>query len=354
MKTFSDMSSERLARLIGHFPRARIAVLGDFFLDKYFDVDPALTEVSLETGKPAHQVVQVRHSPGAAGTVVCNLAALGAGTLYAIGFTGDDGQGYELRADLEKLGCRIEHLHRTEQRFTPTYIKPRDISDPSLAGEHSRYDIKNRSLTPQSLQERIVASLEEVLRQGVDAVILADQVEEEDCGVITAWMRQQVESIAVRWPEVVFWADSRRRIRRFENVIIKPNQFEAVGWENPPPHAEVPLDELQAAVAGIRAETGRPLVITCGSRGMIVSDPEPTLVPAVRVKEPIDPTGAGDSATAGAVLALTAGASFPEAALVGNLVASITVEQLATTGTASPDQLPERLELWRRQQHETP
>jgi sugar/nucleoside kinase (ribokinase family) len=69
-------------------------------------------------------------------------------------------------------------------------------------------------------------------------------------------------------------------------------------------------------------------------------------VRAVRVPEPTDPTGAGDSATAGAVLAICAGASPTEAALVANLVASITVQQLAVTGTASPDQLGPRLEMW--------
>ena len=71
-----------------------------------------------------------------------------------------------------------------------------------------------------------------------------------------------------------------------------------------------------------------------------MSDPELTLVPGVRVPGPVDPTGAGDSATAGCVLALAAGAGPAEAALVGNLVASITVQQLATTGTARPSELP--------------
>ena len=87
-----------------------------------------------------------------------------------------------------------------------------------------------------------------------------------------------------------------------------------------------------------------------GARGMVVSDPELTFVPGVRITGPVDPTGAGDSATAGAVLALAAGASLPEAALAGNLVASITVQQLATTGTATPQQVRERLEMWREQQ----
>ena len=86
-----------------------------------------------------------------------------------------------------------------------------------------------------------------------------------------------------------------------------------------------------------------------GAGGMLVSDPEPTLVPGVRIEGPTDPTGAGDSATAARGVALAACAALPEAALMGNLVASITVQQLATTGTASPEQLPPRLEMWRAQ-----
>jgi sugar/nucleoside kinase (ribokinase family) len=79
---------------------------------------------------------------------------------------------------------------------------------------------------------------------------------------------------------------------------------------------------------------------------MVVSDPQWTVVPGVPVHGPIDPTGAGDSASAGTVLALCAGADLPQAAIVGNLVASITVQQIATTGTARPDQLPPRLRRW--------
>ncbi len=85
---------------------------------------------------------------------------------------------------------------------------------------------------------------------------------------------------------------------------------------------------------------------------MVVSDPAYMVVPGVAVDGEIDITGAGDSATAGAVMALAAGATLPEAALVGNLVASITIEQLATTGVAKPEQLLPRLDLWRRQQED--
>ncbi|MEI8020593.1 MAG: hypothetical protein WCH39_20490 [Schlesneria sp.] len=75
------MQIHRLNEILEQFPRHRIAVLGDFFLDKYLEVEPELAEPSLETGRVAHQVLSVRRYPGAAGTVVNNLAALGAGDL---------------------------------------------------------------------------------------------------------------------------------------------------------------------------------------------------------------------------------------------------------------------------------
>jgi rfaE bifunctional protein kinase chain/domain len=346
MKTFDGMSAERLGELVAEFPRLRIAALGDFFLDKYLSVDPTLAEISVETGKTAHQVTSIHHSPGAAGTVVCNLASLAAGTLHAIGLTGDDGESYELRKDLAALGCSTDHLHCDPQRMTPTYLKPRDQGDPSLAGEHQRYDTKNRSPTSAATQRRIIQSLDALL-PSLDAVIVLDQVEEEDCGVVTAQVRCCLAERARQHTKVIFWADSRRRIRQFRNLLVKPNQFEAVGRQDPLPGDQVELDELQQAIRRLRTEIAAPICVTRGAEGMLVSDPQLTIVPGVHVAGPIDPTGAGDSATAGCVLALAAGGQLAEAALIGNLVASITIEQLATTGTARLDQLLPRLETWR-------
>ena len=272
MKELTRMSPERLAELIGRFPRLRIAVLGDFFLDKYLDVDPALAETSLETGKTAHQVAAVRHSPGAAGTVVCNLAALGAGAIHAVGFTGDDGESYDLRKDLAALGCSTTHLDCDPQRMTPTYLKPRDRNDPSLAGEHNRYDTKNRTPTSAAAQQRIVRALDALLPE-VDAVIAMDQVDEEDCGAVTSAVVEALADRAVRWPKVIFWADSRRRIRRFRNVIIKPNQFEAAGIDSPLPDQHVAVDRLCEAVGELRRMTKAPICVTRGAAGMLVERP---------------------------------------------------------------------------------
>jgi bifunctional ADP-heptose synthase (sugar kinase/adenylyltransferase) len=339
-----------LQELLDQFSQRQIAVLGDFFLDKYLEVDPGLAEPSLETGRTAHQVISRRHSPGAAGTVVNNLAALGAGELHAIGAIGDDGEGYDLCQDLHALGCSTVGLLRRTDLMTPTYLKPRDAGVSGLIGEHSRYDTKNRKPTPPDVVDALAAYLQRVMEQEkLDALVIMDQVELPDCGVVTARLRGVLSELAAKHPATRFWADSRRFIRQFRNVMIKPNQFEAIGRANPLPGDEVSAADLQRVLPKLRQEINAPVFVTYGERGMFVSDPELRLIPGLSVKGPIDPTGAGDSATAGAVLALTCGASMGEAALIGNLVASITVRQLGTTGTANPAQLQEALQDWRRQ-----
>ncbi len=67
------MSPDRFASLTGRYGTLRIAVVGDFCLDRYYEIDPALAEVSIETGRTVHNVVNLRAQPGGAGTVVNNL-----------------------------------------------------------------------------------------------------------------------------------------------------------------------------------------------------------------------------------------------------------------------------------------
>ncbi len=345
------MDAARLDELLRRFPECRVAVLGDFFLDKYLDTDPGIAQVSVESGRTAHQVVSIRTSAGAAGTIVNNLRALDAGKIYTLGITGDDGEGYELRKCLDRLGCLIEGLISVPGLMTPTYLKPRDCRTADLSGEHERYDTKNRRPTPAAAQDRVLAYLESILPE-IDAVAVQDQVEaeeEEDSGVVTARVKERLAELAVRFPGKIFWADSRARIGGFRNVCIKVNAREAVrqvfgrAEDNPDDRTVV------RATAELRKLTGKPVFVTAGGRGMWVSDPGTALVRGVGVPEPPDPPGAGDSATAGGVLALCAGASPPEAALVANLVASITVQQLAVTGTAGRRELGPRLEMWRAQ-----
>src|SRR5713226_8854031 len=90
------LDQSTLTRILEALPRLSIAVVGDLFLDKYLDLVSRLTETSVETGLDAYQVVGVRCYPGAAGTVLNNLKALGVGHLYAVSAIGSDGEGFEL------------------------------------------------------------------------------------------------------------------------------------------------------------------------------------------------------------------------------------------------------------------
>src|SRR5438270_5686228 len=94
------MTPKRLEEIAGRYSGLRVAVVGDFCLDRYLEIDPSRHETSIETGLPVHNVVRVRAQPGGAGTILNNLVALGVGRIVAVGFCGDDGEGFELRRGL--------------------------------------------------------------------------------------------------------------------------------------------------------------------------------------------------------------------------------------------------------------
>ncbi len=326
------MERSRLKDILSRFSSVRLLVVGDYFLDQYLIIDPQLAEISIETGLEARQIVAVRHSPGAAGTVCSNLAGLGVST-EAVGIAGEDGNGYELMKGLEARGIGTRFMVRTADRFTPTYTKPMKQLAGGREEEMERLDIKNRVPTPLVLQNEVIARLTAAV-EPVDGVIAGDQVEEEECGVVTRLVREELARLADLYPRKVFFADSRARVGLFSRMMIKPNEKEAgraLGVEG--------LGEREL-LGRLYARVGRPVFLTRGERGIAVFDGESVHdCPAVPVSGPIDIVGAGDSATAGIVSALCAGASLEEAAEIGNLVAAVTIRKIGTTGTASPDEV---------------
>lgn len=333
------MTRRDLKAFLDRFPDLSILVVGDFFLDRYLVIDPALAERSLETGLEARQVTEIRNSPGAAGTVTSNLRALGAGQVRALGAIGEDGQGYDLKAGLRATGVDVRDLIETRGRFTPTYTKP---ILKTTGEEMERLDIKNRTPTPEGLEARIIEALEKALPE-VQGVIALDQVQERDCGVVTDRVREALARLAEAYPEVVFFADSRTRIGEFRNVIAKPNREEAVRAAFPGHAGPVDRGRLEACIRSFSERTGRPVYLTLGPDGILCDDTERIHhIPGIAVPGPVDTVGAGDSVSAGVVSALCAGASYPEAGLVGALVASVTIQQIGTTGTASPEQVLDR------------
>ena len=332
------LTSASVEAILRRLPSLKIGVLGDLFLDRYFDLDAALTEPSIETGLEAYQVVRVRAYPGAAGTVVNNLSALGVGAIYPIALIGDDGEGYELRQALRALpGVVLDGVESWPDRRTPTYLKPMLVEPGRSPRELNRLDIHNRQRLSGGAEHRLLRLLENRW-PGLDALVVLDQVSLPDCGMITRRVRDRLAELAARDRSPFVLADSREQIGLFRNVAVKPNQHELL--------RTMPGRSLEEAIAQMVRRTGDRVFCTCGERGILFASSSPGLieVPAYSVAGPIDPVGAGDSTSAGIVAAVSAGAAPWQAAAFGNLVASITVQQLGTTGTATPDQVRAR---WR-------
>jgi len=342
------MTPDRFAEILGRFGDVCVAVVGDYFLDKYLIIDPGLGEPSIETGLEAHQVVGKRISPGAAGTVVSNLQALGVGRIKAVGVTGRDGEGFELRQGLQAWGVDTDGLIADAGIFTPTYTKPMIMQADGTERESNRIDIANRQPLSDELQDAVAERIEACAGE-VDGMIIADQVAEPELGVINARIRQLICRIGEERPEMPLLVDSRANIGEFVNVMVKPNASEgahAVGMEIA---GEGGPEEAAEITRRLAERTRRPVYLTLGANGIAARDGE-TFVhwPGYTADGPIDIVGAGDSTTAGIVPALCAGASAAEAALFGNLAASITVQQIGVTGTASPAQMLARFAEYRQ------
>ena len=346
------LAVDRLQHLLAQIRTVRIGVLGDFFLDKYLDVDEQLAERSVETGKVAHQVIRQVCSAGAAGTVVNNLAALGVGSIEAIGVIGDDGSGFELRRALDQVRCRHEWLLSDPALMTPTYLKPRNCDVAGLAGEHSRYDSKNRCALSDDMIARMRESLEQAGEQ-VDAVMVVDQIDSAEGAVMQPAMREVLNVWSQQHPCKTVCIDSRFHIREFGGnpewgaTVLKPNQYEVLGIRFPEPGQMVDEAGLWRAVEELHAQRAAAVICTLGARGVLVCDAgKSQLIPGVSVSGPIDTTGAGDSFSAAMVATLAAGGTATEAATLGILAASQTIQQLGTTGTASPSDIRRQYTKW--------
>ncbi|HZQ08821.1 MAG TPA: PfkB family carbohydrate kinase [Anaerolineae bacterium] len=331
--TLNSMHPYRLQELVAKFASTHIVVVGDYFLDQYLVLDANLTETSLETGLDAYQVVAIRNCPGAAGTVTSNLWAMGV-RVSAVGFIGNDGNGIELERALATTGVDTRNLLRRADCFTPTYTKPMLRTSDGVERELNRLDIKNHQVVPAEVEDAIIARLRGIL-PSAEAVIVVDQVEEENCGVITTQVRTAIGELATEFSQKIFMAESRAQIGAFHNVMLKPNAREVI--------TAFRLDDevqVQDTARKLFHRAGRTVFLTQGELGTLVIDADgATLVPAIPVTGEIDIVGAGDSALAGLTASLCAGANPQEAAWIGNLAASITIQQLGTTGTASVEQL---------------
>lgn len=339
------MSPTRFEALIAGFRTLRIGVVGDFSLDRYFDIDPTLVEKSIETGLPVHNVTRVRCQPGAAGNIVQNLAAFGPAALWPVGYCGDDGEGFELRRALGRLdGVHLDHFAQTPDRLTFTYSKPLLHRRDQPPEELARLDMKNWTPTPAATERALIASLHD-LAPRLDALIVMDQAAAPGIGAVSGGMLSALAEIASARPSLVIAADSRRGLAPYPPVIFKMNASEFFltgGRQSDPPAL---LECVREGATELALRNGHPVFITLAERGMIGAAPGmPALhLPALPVQGAIDTVGAGDTVTGVLTLALAGGATLQEAMELAQAAASVVIHQLGTTGTATAPELHRKL-----------
>jgi rfaE bifunctional protein kinase chain/domain len=333
------MEPERFKAITSNYSSLSVAVLGDFCLDRYLEIDPNRKEISIETGLPVYNVSQVRSLPGGAGTIVNNLSALGIQKIHPVGLVGEDGEGYELcRALGQGPGVTTEALVRTSQRRTFTYCKPMMCHLSGRPEELSRFDFKNWTPTPALLQGRLINRLEELAGE-VDAIVILDQVDVPETGVVTRRVLDRIKRLAKEDSELVVIADSRRSLRDFPPVIFKMNAAELKGLVGA--KADLSFDEVGKTAAELAFRNHRSVFVTLAEKGIVGTSADGRYghVPALPLRGEVDIVGAGDSVSANLAVAIAAGASLNETLELANAAASVVIHKVGTTGTASVSEI---------------
>ena len=329
------LTTDQVLALRDRYASLRLAVVGDYALDRYLEIDASKSESSIETGKEVHNVTRIRSQPGAAGTILNNLVALGVGELIPVGFCGQDGEGYELlRALRNTPGVNMDHFVQTPDRITFTYTKPLLKKGDAVPEELNRLDFKNWTPTPQKIVDQLVASIA-VLAPRIDGVMILDQVDVGDTGVVTKEFLKQSAPIFEDHPALPVIADSRRGLNGFPPVIFKMNLEELGRLSNIGDRSDQTSPSSQARKLSQR--NNRPVFITLSADGILGAEPNGNVEqsPIHPTRGPIDIVGAGDAVSANLLTAFAAQLPVSTAIQLANAAASIVIHKVGTTGEAS-------------------
>jgi len=177
------------------------------------------------------------------------------------------------------------------------------------------------------------ALLESVRRElpSCGALVISDYQK----GVVTASLLRRVLPLAKRHGVPVLVDPKVRHFRLYRGAtVVTPNQIEAeqaTGLQLRSPAEVVAAGRRILSLLGCRA-----VLVTRGEHGMSLCERgRPPLHVPTAAREVFDVTGAGDSVIAAMALALAAGASLPEAAVLANCAAGVVVGKIGTA-QASP------------------
>ncbi len=321
----------RYRKIISGFGRARIAVVGDLVADEFLYGE--IERVSREA-----PVLIVRYDateivPGGAGNAANNVAALG-GRVDVVGVVGRDEAGRRL---LGSLGRRANARGVLVTRRYVTPVKTRILAGGVHSAKQQVVRI-DRAAVPvdATVRQHVEAALVRAIRRA-DAVIISDY----GYGVITpgAWKK----ALAAAGPKArpIVLVDSRHALTGYAGAMTAttPNESEVEALLNL--HINEDRALLEQAGRTLLERLRCPAVlVTRGSRGMALFEAKaPTdHIAIVGSDQVTDVTGAGDTVIATFALALTAGASFAEAARLANHAGGLVVMKRGTA-TVSADEL---------------
>jgi rfaE bifunctional protein kinase chain/domain len=338
-------SRARLARLVKSLRGQRMVVVGDWMLDRY--VWGTASRLSPEAAVPVVDFAQQSECLGGAGNVAANLVSLGA-RVTPIGILGQDEPGRALLACLRALQLSEKGLVADASR--PTTVKTRIIARHQQV---VRVDTETRAAISGELEERLIRRVIAALR-GSDALIVSDY----DKGAITDAVAERVLGACQRLKVPAFVKPKWSRLPTYRGATaIVCNRAEASFLVT---HALDSDESIEEAGGRLLAHFGCPaVVITRGEQGLSVFEHDaprgfhvaatsrelpygtlgqPSAGRKLAGRQVFDVTGAGDTVLATLGLAVAAGASMRDAAVLANAAAGVVVGKLGTA-SVSPAEL---------------
>jgi len=316
------MTDRELAGVVRHFSRARILVVGDVILDRYRIGDAR--RLSPEAPIPVLRPTRQHDTAGGAANVAMNVVTLGGHAILA-GVIGDDDAG---KAISRLIGGEIE----VQAALVVAAGRQTTSKTRFIAGAHQLLRLDEETTAP--LDDATAAAL---LRQvedalpGVDVVILSDYAKGVLCDGV---LDRLLDMIAAHGKPVI--ADPKRPdFRAYRGVtVLTPNELEVRVATHI--DAEHDAEADRAGRAALEATGGEAVLVKRSAKGLTLARRgEAAMHFPTRAREVADVSGAGDTLVAALAVALAAGASMPEAAMLANVTAGISVGK---SGTATVTQ----------------
>ncbi len=314
--------SKVLSEGIDRFTSCRITVVGDVIMDEF--LWGRVDRISPEAPVPVVEVERQSHMLGGAGNVVNNIIALG-GQALLCGVVGNDSMGKKLARIVGKLNKVTDGLVVENRR--PTTMKTRVVAH---SQQVVRVDREERKPVDEKSIGRILATLKEEINES-DAIVVADYGK----GVVTRSLMDGIRSLSQDNQFILAVDPTVRNLALYKDVtLITPNNYEAQQMSG----IQIEDDQsLRRAGARLLEELGCQMVlITQGDKGMTLfeGNGQTTQIPTV-ARKVFDVSGAGDTVIATFTLALAAGLTPSQAAVLANLAAGIVVGEVGTATVAA-------------------